>query len=118
VRLERHVGGLSRERRTKYLRERGWSEETGQWRSPEVLGYGRLPLSKALHHQLTADLSAGLALSGWTVESYSDRGYARMVDPLGGSTCSLPAALRRQARREKRLVGEFTYALFLGALLD
>jgi hypothetical protein len=35
-----------------------------------------------------------------------------------GKPCSLPKALRTQARREKRPVAELTYLLFLGALLE
>src|SRR6478609_3045957 len=110
MRLERHVGGLSMERKRNYLTGRGWTASADGWSSvhfPEAL-----PLSKALHHQLTIDLTAGLAAYGWKVEGYSARGYARLADPTGDKPCSLPAALRRQARREKRKVGELTYSLF------
>jgi hypothetical protein len=70
-----------------------------------------------VHHQLTHDLVKALGASGWKVLGYSPRGYVKLEDPLGDKPCSLPAALRRQARREKRLVGELTYSLFLAALL-
>jgi hypothetical protein len=116
MRLERHVGGLGRARQANYLTARGWREEEGKWRCDRLTALA-LPLAKALHHQLTFDLTAALSANGWRVVGYSDRGYARMEDPADASLCSLPAALRRQAKREKRPVGELTYALFLGALL-
>ncbi|MHB8876429.1 MAG: hypothetical protein ACYC8T_22270 [Myxococcaceae bacterium] len=117
MKLERHVGGLSNARKVEYLLRRGWREEDGHW-SCERLGLGPIPVKKAVHHQLTEDLSRALVVSGWAVLGYSERGYAQLKDPLNGRSCSLPAALRRQARREKRPVGELTYALFLAALLD
>lgn len=116
MKLERHVGGLSRARKVHYLLERGWREEDGSWQSAAP-DSDPLPLNKAVHHQLTQDLGKALGASGWKVVGYSPRGYARMEDPSGLKQCSLPAALRRQARREKRPVGELTYSLFLAALL-
>lgn len=111
MKLERHVGGLSIAKKVGYLLERGWQRVSGQWLSP-VPVTDPVPLAKAVHHQLTEDLTRSLAPYGWTVVDYSDRGYARLRDPVAGDLCSLPAALRRQARREKRLVREFTVALF------
>jgi hypothetical protein len=53
------------------------------------------------------------------VVGYSERGYAKLRDGRGEvDDCSLPKALRVQARREKRLVGELTYSFFLGSLVD
>jgi hypothetical protein len=116
MRLERHVGGLSMERKTKYLREAGWREEGSLWRSSQVDAEA-CALSRALHHQLTADLSAALATRGWKVGGYSQRGYVKLVDPKDESSCSLPGALRRQARRDGCPVRELTYGLFLNAML-
>ncbi len=116
MRLERHVGGLSKERKLTYLREAGWVPEGKQWRGPGVEAEA-FPLSRALHHQLTADLCAALGGRGWKINGYSMRGYAQLVDPKDASTCALPAALRRQARRDGCPVRELTYALFLGAVL-
>jgi hypothetical protein len=106
VRLERHVGGLSKARKLKYLAASGWVEEDEAF-----------PLARAVHHQLTADLAKGLGKFGWTIGGYSQRGYAKMMDPQDASSCSLPAALRKQARRDRCPVGELTYGLFLAALL-
>jgi hypothetical protein len=116
VRLERHVGGLGVARKQSYLQRRGWREDGGKWlgTAPDA---EPLLLNKAVHHQLTQDLAAALGAHGWKISGYSPRGYAQMVDPVDGKGCSLPAALRRQARREKRPVGELTYSLFLAALL-
>ncbi|MBS1151433.1 MAG: hypothetical protein H6Q89_3131 [Myxococcaceae bacterium] len=116
MRLERHVGGLSIARKEKYLLGAGWRSGEGGWSSPEP-DTEPLAINKAVHHQLTRDLSTALASSGWKVVGYSPRGYARMQDPADESLCSLPAALRRQARREGRPVGQLTYSLFLAALL-
>jgi hypothetical protein len=116
VRLERHVGGLSIVRKEKYLTGSGWRKEQRGWMSPSP-DTEPLPLNKALHHQLTFDLSTALGASGWKVGGYSQRGYAQMVDPVDETQCSLPAALRKQARREGRPVGQLTYSLFLAALL-
>jgi len=115
VRLERHVGGLSLARKAHYLRARGWREEDAGWAN-EL--FGPLPLAKALHHQLTDDLSQALRERGWRVLGFSERGYVQLRDGERGKPCSLPKALRTQARREKRLVAEFTYSLFLAALLQ
>jgi hypothetical protein len=115
VKLERHVGGLSLARKGRYLRARGWSETERGWQSPI---FGTLPLAKALHHQLTDDLSQALRQQGWQVLGFSERGYVRMRDGEHGKPCSLPKALRTQARREKRPVAELTYSLFLAALLE
>lgn len=114
MKLERHVGGLSRARKAHYLQSRGWREEEGQWVS-EI--FGTQPLARALHHQLTDDLSQALVQRGWRVEGFSARGYVQMAESADAKACSLPKALRLQARREKRAVGELTYSLFLGALL-
>ena len=116
MRLERHVGGLSAERKVKYLRESGWTEEDGSWRGPGPEAEA-FPLARALHHQLTADLSAALGSRGWKVREYSQRGYVKLVDPQDESVCSLPGALRKQARRDGCPVRELTYALFLNAAL-
>jgi hypothetical protein len=115
VKLERHVGGLSLARKTNYLRARGWREEDGGW-SSEI--FGLHPLAKAVHHQLTDDLSQALRKRGWQVAGFSERGYVQMRDGERGRPCSLPKALRTQARREKRPVAELTYELFLAALLE
>lgn len=118
MRLERHVGGLGRARQIHYLHERGWQEEASGWRCARR-GTDAYKLSRALHHQLTEDLCAGLsAASGWRVVDYSDRGYARLRDPRTAEDCSLPEALRREARHQHRRVGELTYSLFLAAILD
>jgi hypothetical protein len=114
MKLERHVGGLSLARKANYLRARGWREEEGGW-SSEI--FGLLPMAKALHHQLTDDLSQALRERGWQVLGFSERGYVRMRDGERGKPCSLPKALRTQARREKRPVAELTYELFLAAMV-
>jgi hypothetical protein len=116
MRLERHVGGLSSERKLKYLHDSGWKEEKGKWTGPTPDAEA-FPLSRALHHQLTADLTRALAKWGWKVSDYSQRGFARLIDPKDASTCSLPGALRRQARRDGCPVRELTYSLFLAAML-
>lgn len=115
MKLERHVGGLSRARKAHYLRTRGWREEGRGWHS-EI--FGTLPLAKALHHQLTDDLSQALRQRGWQIAGFSERGYVQLRDGEHGKSCSLPKALRTQARREKRPVAELTYSLFLAALLE
>ena len=115
MKLERHVGGLSMARKANYLRARGWREEDGGWFH---LDFGHFPVAKAIHHQLTRDLSAALCRSGWEIAGYSERGYVKLRPPAGGKVCSLPAALRAQARAEKRRVGELTYELFLAAIDD
>ena len=66
----------------------------------------------------TAARSNALGLHGWKVVGYSSRGYAQLEDPADQSRCSLPAALRRQARREGRPVAQLTYSLFLSAMVD
>jgi len=115
VKLERHVGGLSLARKANYLRARGWREEApGRWTHAV---FGAHPLAKALHHQLTDDLSQALRASGWQVLGYSERGYVSLRDGEQGRPCSLPRALRVQARREGRPVAELTYSLFLAALV-
>lgn len=116
MKLERHVGGLSIQRKEQYLSSAGWRETPNGWLS-EQPDTEPLPLNKAVHHQLTSDLSQALGASGWKVVGYSQRGYARLEDALNGKQCSLPAALRTQARREGRPVGQLTYSLFLAALL-
>ncbi|MCP3099481.1 hypothetical protein LZ198_11425 [Myxococcus sp. K15C18031901] len=114
MKLERHVGGLSLARKANYLRARGWREEEGGW-SNDI--FGRQTLSRAIHHQLTDDLSQALRQRGWEVLGYSERGYVQLRDGEKGKPCSLPKALRTQARREKRPVAELTYALFLAAMV-
>jgi hypothetical protein len=114
VKLERHVGGLSRARKAHYLRTRGWSEEGRGWTHPV---FGPHPVARALHHQLTDDLSQALRKLGWQVVGFSERGYVQLRDGEQGKPCSLPKALRVQARREGRPVAELTYSLFLAALL-
>jgi hypothetical protein len=115
MKLERHVGGLSRGRKANYLRARGWEPAAGGFRHPR---FGALPAAKAVHHQLTEDLCEALGQWGWKVVGYSDRGYAQLVDAKGGRPCSLPKALRTQARRQKVPVAELTYALFLAAVIQ
>ena len=110
------MGGLSKARKRAYLLASGWVEEDEQWRAPGAEGEA-FALGRAVHHQLTADLAKGLGTFGWTIGGYSQRGYARMIDPQDQSPCSLPGALRRQARRDGCPVGELTYGLFLAALL-
>jgi membrane-bound lytic murein transglycosylase B len=114
VKLERHVGGLSLARKANYLRARGWREAQGRWMSDI---FGPQPLARALHHQLTDDLSQALVHLGWQVLGFSERGYVQLRDGERGKPCSLPKALRTQARREGRPVAELTYSLFLAALL-
>lgn len=95
-----------------YLERRGWSVIDGKWLGPHDAAEG-CTLSRALHHQLTADLSAAL---GWKILDYSPRGYVTLEDPVDHSACTLPSALRRQARREGQPVKELTYTLFLSKL--
>ena len=114
MRLERHVGGLSVARKEGYLRTRRWTEDGAGW--THAL-HGTHPLAKALHHQLTSDLSEALCGLGWRVRGYSKRGYVQLAEGKTGEGCSLPRALRIQARREGRKVGELTYSLFLAAVL-
>ena len=114
MKLERHVGGLSLVRKNNYLPQ-GWREDEGGW-SSEI--FGLHPMAKAVHHQLTDDLSQALRKRGWQVVGFSERGYVKMRDGEQGKPCSLPKALRTQARREKRPVAELTYELFLAALLE
>lgn len=116
MRLERHVGGLSLARKLEYLAEAGWTKVAASWRPPDP-DAETFPLARAVHHQLTADLCAALAPFGWKVSGYSERGYAKLVDPRDASECSLPAALRREARRRQVPVRELTYSLFLAARL-
>jgi hypothetical protein len=116
MRLEKHVGGLSAERKLSYLRAAGWREAEGKWRGPAADAEA-FPLPRALHHQLTHDLTQALGLRGWKVKDYSERGFAKLIDPKDGSTCTLPGALRRQARRDGCPVRELTYGLFLNAVL-
>lgn len=116
MRLERHVGGLSKERKLTYLREAGWVLEKSAWRGPGLEAEA-FPLARALHHQLTADLCAELAGRGWKIAGYSMRGYVQLLDPKDQTSCTLPAALRRQARRDGCPVRELTYGLFLNAVL-
>lgn len=116
MKLERHVGGLSIARKTNYLTRRGWAQRSDGWANAST--EEPVSLARAIHHQLTFDLTGRLKALGWRVTGYSQRGYAQLQDPTNGSSCSLPAALRRQARRERRPVAELTYSLFLAGLLD
>lgn len=115
MKLERHVGGLGVARKESYLSGKGWRLTDDGWLS-QVPAAEPLKLNKAVHHQLTKDLTDAMARLGWKVIGYSPRGYVKLED-VDGSQCSLPKALRTQARREKRPVGELTYSLFLAALL-
>ena len=117
MRLERHVGGLSLARKHHYLEGSGWRAVKGGWLGPSPESEP-LALARAIHHQLTCDLAAALVRLGWRVAGYSERGYARLEDPSNQTKCSLPAALRRQARREGRPVQQLTYSLFLAAWLE
>lgn len=117
MKLERHVGGLSRARKENYLRLRGWERGETTWSSLR-LGLEDVPLARALHHQLTEDLAKAMVALGWEIVGYSERGYVKLRAPTGGSPCSLPKAMRVQARKEKRPVAELTYSLFLGAVVD
>jgi hypothetical protein len=116
MRLEKHVGGMGRARQENYLAARGWRSVDGRWVSP-TFEDDPLPIQRALHRQLTADLAAGLSPHGWKIVGYSPRGYAKLQDPVKGDSCTLPGALRRQAKREGRKVAELTYSLFLAAIL-
>jgi hypothetical protein len=115
MKLERHVGGMSRQRKASYLTARSWKEKEGRWHH-EI--FGDHPLAKAIHHQLTDDLSQAMRKLGWRIQGFSERGYVQLEDSLTGERCSLPKALRLQARRERRPVAELTYSLFLAALLQ
>ena len=115
MKLERHVGGLSLARKVNYLRARGWREDTGGWSNER---FRPVSIQRAIHHQLTDDLSRALCGLGWQVVGYSPRGYVQLRDGERGAPCSLPKALRIQARRERRPVAELTYVLFLAALLE
>jgi hypothetical protein len=115
MKLERHVGGLSLARKANYLRARGWREDAGTWSSER---FSPVPIARAIHHQLTDDLSAALCNRGWWVVGFSERGYVQMRDGERGRPCSLPKALRVQARREQQPVAELTYGLFLAAILE
>jgi len=117
MRLERHVGGLGRARKVSYLVRRGWREVDGRWVNPTPASEPST-LDRAIHHQLTVDLTGALGAQGWKVVGFSSRGYAQLEDPNDQSRCSLPAALRRQARREGRPVGQLTYSLFLSAMVN
>jgi hypothetical protein len=101
----------------EYLARRGWSQKEGAW-SCAASALGPFPLKRAVHLQLTDDLCWALAPAGWKVVGYSPRGYAQLQDAGEARPCSLPAALRRQAKREGRPVADFSYSLFLAAMLD
>ena len=115
MKLERHVGGLSLARKANYLRTRGWREAGRGW-THDI--FGPQTLARAVHHQLTDDLSQALRQRGWQVLGFSARGYVQLRDGEQGRPSSLPRALRIQARREGVPVAELTYALFLAALLE
>jgi len=114
MKLERHIGGLSLARKANYLRRRGWREVEGRW---VTAPFGVHPLARAIHHQLTRDLSEALSRLGWRVLGHSKRGYAQLRHGECGPACSLPKALRIQARFEKRPVAELTYTLFLAVII-
>jgi hypothetical protein len=114
VRLERHVGGLGRARQETYLRQRGWTPVEKGWQHARALDEV-FPRTRALHHQLTHDLTQALARWQWRVVGYSARGYAQLVDGVTGAPHALPSALRVEARRQGQPVRDFTYALFLAA---
>jgi hypothetical protein len=117
VRLERHVGGLGRARQETYLRQRGWTPVEKGWQHARALDEV-FPRTRALHHQLTHDLTHALARWQWRVVGYSARGYAQLVDGVTGAPHALPSALRVEARRQAQPVREFTYALFLAAAVS
>jgi hypothetical protein len=106
---------MGKARQVSYLTARGWVETAKGWSCERMLAENER-LSRALHHQLTEDLCHALKPLGWKVVDYSPRGYAQLRDPHTDELCALPKALRRQARRENKKVGDLTYALFLRAL--
>lgn len=106
---------MGRARQENYLVARGWRQQQNTWSSPRF--EEPVPIQRALHRQLTFDLAAGLAPHGWRITGYSPRGYAKLSDPVKGDSCTLPGALRRQAKREGRKVADLTYALFLAAIV-
>jgi hypothetical protein len=108
---------MGRARQINYLETRGWARSGKDWACPRHTVQPQT-LSRAVHHQLTEDLCRGLAAYGWKVVAFSERGYARLWDPEADEECSLPAALRRQARRSKRRAGELAYSLFLAAMVN
>ncbi len=117
MRLERHVGGVGKARQENYLILRGWERGELGWACTRLMAEAQ-SLSRAFHHQLTEDLCRALSPQGWQVIDYSARGYARLKDPATGALCSLPKALRLQARREKRKTGELAYSYFLAAMIE
>ena len=117
MRLERHIGGMGLARQRRYLRLRGWLDDHDGWQHPQH-SFAPQPLSRALHHQLTHDLTHALARWHWRVVSYSQRGYAQLLDRVSARQHSLPSALRIEARRQGQKVADFTYALFLAAVVD
>ena len=108
---------MGRARQVTYLQTRGWSEGTEGWTHARAAD-SSFPLKRALHHQLTHDLCTALARWDWRIESYSARGYARLIDARTGAQHSVPAALRVEARRQGQKVADFTYALFLDAVVS
>ena len=117
MRLERHVGGMGKARQQRYLQSRGWQlTELGWSHADRQTEPHRM--SRALHHQLTFDLTEALKRWRWSVVSFSDRGYARLLDAQTQKNHSLPSALRTEAKRQGQKVADFTYALFLAAILE
>jgi len=108
---------MGKARQANYLHLRGWEESESGWACARLMAEDQR-LSRALHHQLTEDLCAALVALGWSIIDYSAKGYARLKDPLTGTPCTLPKALRLQAKREGRKVAELTYSLFLAATLE
>ena len=115
MRLERHVGGVGKARQENYLLLRGWVQGELGWACARLMAEEQTR-SRAFHHQLTEDLCRALGDHGWQVIDYSARGYARLKDPVTEALCSLPKALRLQARRDKRKTGELAYSFFLAAM--
>jgi hypothetical protein len=107
---------MGRARQRNYLLARGWEETEEGWRHARAAD-STFPLARALHHQLTHDLCTALAQWQWRLDSYSARGYAQLVDGLTGERHSVPAALRVEAKRQGLKVRDFTYDLFLAAVV-
>ncbi len=99
------------------MRQRGWTSVEKGWQHERTLDEV-YPRTRALHHQLTFDLTQALARWQWRVVGYSQRGYAQLEDGVTGESHALPSALRVEARRQGQPVRDFTYALFLAAAVS